>query len=78
MSRGIIDLIEKNKRRFYAGEIRNYFYDEPYSERKNRQRTIIIDSEIDEVEETDTSSLWQNLKSFGQRFSDDLFYEPAK
>lgn len=75
MPRGIIDLIQENKRRFYAGQIRNSFYDEPYANRGSRQRTIIRDDETDEL---DSLSLWQNIKTFGQKFTEDLFYEPAK
>ena len=75
MSRGIIDLIQENKRRFYAGEIRNSFYDEANDYRVSGQRTVIIDKAHEEI---DSSSLWQNLKSFGQKISEDLFYEPAK
>ena len=60
MQRGIIDLIQENKSRFYAGEIRNSYYDEPYAHRGCRQRTIIRDEAMDEV---DALSLWRNLKN---------------
>lgn len=75
MSRGIVDLIHENKKRFYAGEIRNCFYDEPYASRGKRQRVIVVDNS---EEENEQGSLWQNLKNFGQRISEDIFYEPAK
>jgi len=75
MSRGIIDLIQENKRRFYKGEIRNLFYEEPFAIRGSRQRTIIIENADNEI---DSLSFWQNLKTFGQKFTEDLFYEPAK
>jgi len=76
MSRGIIDLIQENKRRFYAGEIRNRFYEESEKVLKTNQNTVYVNhSEQDDVLQT---SFWKNLKVFSQKISEDLFYEPVK
>ena len=74
MSQGIVALIKENKRRFYAGEIRNSFYEEPYLIRGKKQSTIVVN---EATQERDQTSLWQNLKTFGQKIGEDLFYESA-
>jgi len=74
MARGVVDLIQENKRRFYAGEIRNSFYEESCAS-NNKGETVIIDhSGSDKAQ----ASIWKSLKTYGQKFSDDLFYEPIK
>lgn len=72
MHRGIIDLIQENRKRFYAGEIRNRFYED------NEARNHVHMSEIEQqaFDGYSSTSLWKNLKQFGQKFTDDLFYEP--
>lgn len=75
MARGVIDLIQENKRRFYAGEIRNNFYEESYDSKDKREDTIVIDNTISQEPQI---SIWKSLKFYGQKISDDLFYEPAK
>ncbi|MCD6090616.1 MAG: hypothetical protein J7J72_03890 [Bacteroidales bacterium] len=75
MSRGIIDLIQENKRRFYKGEIRNCFYEEASISREKRANSTIINKSFSASNPT---SLWDNLKTIGQKFSKELFYEPIK
>ncbi len=74
MARGVIDLIQENKRRFYAGEIRNNFYEKPYDSDDKRE-TVVVDNTSSDMQQT---SIWRSLKTYGQKFSDDLFYEPIK
>ena len=75
MARGIVDLIQENKRRFYAGEIRNSFYEEPFETNENRRNTVIIDNSSSGRSQT---SFWQNMKIQGQKFSEDFFYETVE
>lgn len=74
MARGVVDLIQENKRRFYAGEIRNSFYEESFTS-NGKGETVIIDNTASDNAQ---ASIWKSLKIYGQKFSDDLFYEPAK
>lgn len=75
MSRGIVDLIQDNKRRFYAGEIRNNYFELPKSERDKMQSTIINEPDDADIKQT---SVWQNLKSLGQKLNEDIFYETVR
>lgn len=75
MARGIIDLIQENKRRFYAGEIRNSFYEDSYISKDRKRQNVVIVDNTSEVEQQ--SSFWMNLKKYGHKFSEDLFYEPG-
>ncbi|MDA3906767.1 MAG: hypothetical protein PF484_11895 [Bacteroidales bacterium] len=75
MSRAIIDLIQENKRRFYKGEIRNCFYEEPYSPSERKENSTL---RVKATTITEPVSMWHNLKTFGQKFRENLFYEPAK
>ncbi|RLD39477.1 MAG: hypothetical protein DRI74_00670 [Bacteroidetes bacterium] len=75
MARGIIDLIQENKRRFYAGEIRNNFYEESFDSDKERGGTVVVDNISTKKTQT---SFWKNIKIYGQKFSDELFYETVK
>jgi len=75
MARGIIELIEENKKRFYRGEIRNYLYDEPLSSREIKKNPVKVTSS---TVIPNQSSYWENLIVFGRRFTEELFYEPVK
>jgi hypothetical protein len=75
MARGVVDLIQENKRRFYAGEIRNSFYKESYNANPKSGDAVVVDHRESNTAQT---SIWKSLKIYGQKFSDDLFYEPVK
>lgn len=69
MSRGIIDLIQENKRLFYAGKIRNRFYEQGEQQKK----TMPIIS----IQSTEQPPERHNFKSFWQKMNESLFYEPT-
>jgi len=75
MSSEIISLILENKKRFYRGELRNRYFD--YSVSTSNQKAIhfeVVNHDVDNPND----SLWQNFKNFGQRITDELFYEPDR
>jgi len=75
MSRGIADLIKENKKRFYAGEIRNYFKDEVV-QLQTEEETVLQNE--DSLNSNSPTSVWTNLRLFGRKLSADIFYEPIK
>lgn len=75
MARGIIELIKENKKRFYRGEIRNYFYEEPLLSGEKKKNPVIITSSTTPPIQ---ASYWENLILLGRRFKEELFYEPVK
>ena len=75
MARGVVDLIQENKKRFYAGEIRNSFYEDSYDASRKSRDAVVVDYRDSNTSQT---SIWRSLKIYSQKFSDDLFYEPVK
>lgn len=75
MAQGIIDLILENKKRFYRGEIRNYFYEDLNHSSKQKVNPVLIEQSADKQNRT---SWWNNLKTKGIKLSEEFFYEPAK
>lgn len=75
MARGVVDLIQENKKRFYAGEIRNSFYENTSFEEEEKKDTVVVDKRD---KSTAQRSFWKNIKLYSQKFSADLFYEPVK
>ncbi len=75
MSRGIADLIKENKKRFYAGEIRNYFKYEVAQLQTEEETSLPIE---DRLNSNSSTSVWTNLRLFGRKLSTEIFYEPVK
>lgn len=75
MARGIIDLIKENKTRFYRGEIRNFYFDDPAKLKAQTNQAAIIDNSSENQSEI---SYWESLVTFGKKFRNELFYEGVK
>ncbi|MBN1650153.1 MAG: hypothetical protein JW857_02425 [Bacteroidales bacterium] len=75
MARGIIDLIQENRKRFYRGELRNYFFDD-LNPSSNTNGNTVLDKPSEKRK--NQVNWWDNLKAKGLKFGEEFFYEPAK
>jgi hypothetical protein len=75
MSRGIADLIKENKKRFYSGEIRNYYKDEVVSDSREEEKSLQSE---DLLSSNSPASVWTSLRLIGRKLGAEIFYEPLK
>ncbi len=75
MARGIIDLIQENRKRFYRGELRNYYFKDLHPSSDMHGNPVM---EKPSEPRENKVKWWDNLKAKGIKFGEEFFYEPAK